>query len=262
MDRVDAPGGPRCDSRAPFAPPELVTAFDPTAEYVKDAVLSRDELEAFYLRYQGSGNWDLRHARRASRDAGWGTPVTEAVTPSPDGTLSLTAGDLRLYFWTIDSNYRTTRATTNDPFATPAKFDVASGPQAFFVAADDTAYFAKYEGDGSPEKFIKRASVNSSGFSFSSVTVANIHLGGSNDSHPVLNASETVMYLASNRPGGKGLDDVWVTGRASKQAEFAAPVHVPELSTDEPDAVTWIAEDGCEAFLYRASHVYLARRPR
>jgi len=262
LDSGAAPLGPRCDSTKAFEPPELVTAFDPTAEYVKDAVRSRDELEVFYLRYQGSGNWDLRHARRATREADWGTPVTEGIAPTPDGTLSLTAGDLRLYFWTIGANYRTTRATREQPFAMPAQFDVASGPQAFFVAADDTAYFAKLEGDAGFERFIKRASVNSSGFSLSSTTVPNIHVtsGVTSDSHPVLDTSETVMYFASNRPGGKGLDDIWVTRRPSKQTEFGAPTHVPELSTDEPDAVTWVAEDECELYLFRASHVYIARR--
>lgn len=256
------PATARCNPQQPFEPPELVTEFDPTAEYVKDAVLTRDELEVFYLRYQGSGNWDLRHARRAARDAAWGAVTTEGVPPSPDGTLSLTAGDLRLYFWTVESNYRTTRPSRNDPFALPQKFDVASAPATFFVAADDTAYFSKSDNDEGFEKIIRRATVNSSGYSLTSTPLLGIHVAKTNDSHPVLDASETVMYFASNRPGGRGLDDVWVTRRPAKQAAFGPPVHVPELSTDEPDAVTWVAEDECELYLYRASHVYIARRPK
>src|SRR5438128_2198886 len=45
--------GDRCNRDKPFGAPELVTTFDPTSDYVKDAIQSRDQLEGFYLRYAG-----------------------------------------------------------------------------------------------------------------------------------------------------------------------------------------------------------------
>lgn len=254
-------GAARCDPSKPFGAPELVTLFDPTADFVKGAILSHDELEAFYLRYAGSGNWDLRHARRAKRSDAFAAVETMNVTPSPDGFLSLTAAGLKLYFWTLENNFRAKRAGTNEAFGTPVKYDVASGPMTFFVDADDTAYFAKTQADAGFEKLIVRATVNSGGFSTVSTVLPNIHVAGALDDRPVLNTSETAMYFASNRAGGKGLADVWVSRRASKQVELGLPVHVPELSTDEPDAVTWVSNDECEVFLDRASHVYRASRP-
>ena len=89
----------------------------------------------------------------------------------------------------------------------------------------------------------------------------NIHIPGVSDQRPVLNASETTMYFASNRPGGRGLDDVWVARRASKQDEFGPGTHVRELSTPDPDYVTWVSDDDCVIMLDRASHVYTAKRP-
>lgn len=251
----------RCDPLLPFAAPELMTAFDPTDNFVKGAILSPDQLEVFYLRYKGS-EWDLRHARRATRTDPWGVVETMPATPSPDGALSLTAAGLKLYYWTIDSNYRATRASTGSSFGTPAVFDVASAPMPFVVAADDMAYFSKIEGDGASDRVLKRGSVTTFGFSSGAVTVPIPHVPGTRDDRPILNTRETVMYFTSDRPGGKGLADVWVSRRASKSDELGAPAHVPELSTDEPDSVTWVSDDECEVFLDRASHVYVARRPK
>lgn len=87
-----------------------------------------------------------------------------------------------------------------------------------------------------------------------------MHQATFSDERPILNTTETALYFSSNRPGGKGLADIWVSRRQSKQGEFGAPVHVPELSTEEPDQITWVSDDECRVFLDRASHVYLARR--
>jgi hypothetical protein len=260
---IDGDGGPivatgRCDPTKPFGAPELVTHFDPESTTTKSAVLTSDELEVFYLRYVATGDWDLRHARRPSKDSAWGPVTTEAMTPRPEGFLSITAAGKKLYFWTVGQNYRAVRAGTSDAFGAPATYSSPSAPWTFVVSSDDTAYFAKY-GDGATERFIHRASIDNSGF-FASTAVPNIHVAGANDSRAVLNASETVMYFASNRPGGRGLDDVWVARRASKQEEFGPGTHVRELSTDDPDYVTWASDDDCVVYLDRASHVYRAQR--
>lgn len=252
----------RCDPDAPFGAPELAADFDPQADYVKGAVLSPDEREAFYLRYdKATSDWELRHARRTSRDAAWGAPVTDTMVPSPDGFLSLTAGGKKLYFWTLESNHRATRADTSSAFGAPSAFDVKGGPAPHVVDADDTAYFARYEGDATVVRRIRRASVNTNGFSNTSSYVPNVWVDGASDGNPVLNRSETIMYFSSNRPGGRGLADVWVARRPSKQDEFGPGTHVRELSTDEPDQVTWVSDDDCVVMLDRASHVYVARRP-
>lgn len=259
-------GGPttptgRCDPLKPFGAPELVSEFDPQATTSKSAVLSPDELEAFYLRYNGtpSGSWDLRHARRATRDAAWNPVVTDPLAPGAQGFLSLTAAAKKLYFWTIGQNYRTVRASTSDPFGPPTTYSSPEAPYTFIVQSDDTAYFGKLA-EGGTERFIHRASFDNFGFN-TSKPVPNVHVTGATDSRPVLNATETAMYFGSNRPGGRGLDDVWVARRATKQEEFGPAVHVRELSTDDPDYVTWVSDDDCIVMLDRASHIYEAKRP-
>jgi hypothetical protein len=91
--------------------------------------------------------------------------------------------------------------------------------------------------------------------------VPKIHAKGALDSQPVLNADETALYFSSNREGGKGLADIWVARRATKLDAFGLPVHVPELSTDTVDAVSWVSNDDCEILIERASHIYRAKRP-
>lgn len=257
----------RCNPANPFDPPELMVVFDATTDHVKGAVLSPDEREVFYLRYVNAmSHWELRHARRATRDGEFGAVETIPMSPPPDGFLSLSANGLKLYFWTIDWNYRATRATTSDVFGTPSSFDVKSAPAPFVVAADDTAYFSVYQpvdgGGIAQDKVLRMGALRSSGFSSLSAPVPNLHVAGAYDSNAVLDVTERILYFATNRPGGKGLADVWVARRASKQLDFGAPLHVPELSTDLPDQVTWVSADDCVVFLDRASHVYRARRPK
>lgn len=256
------PGG-RCDASKPFGPPTLVAEFDPEASATKSAVLTPDELEAFYLRYGGAqaGVWDLRHARRASKDAAWGNVVTDALTPGAQGFLSVTAAGKKLYYWTIGQNYRAGRASTANPFGMGATYTSPDAAWSFVVEADDAVYFAKLA-EGGGERFIYRAPIDSSGYSFSqSKLLPNVHVNGASDMRPVLNASETIMYFGSNRPGGRGLDDVWVARRSTKQDELGPGTHVRELSTEDPDYVTWVSDDDCIVMLDRASHVYTAKRP-
>jgi hypothetical protein len=260
-------GGPitpsgRCDPLKAFGAPTLVTELDPESSTTKSAVLSPDELEVFYLRYTSSGGvWDLRHARRSSKDDPWGTPTTDAITPSPQGFLALTAAGKKLYYWTIGQNYRAGRASTTGTFGAPATYVAPDDAWTFVVDSDDTAYFAKLA-EGGGERFIYRAPIDSSGYTFSQAKqLENIHVAGASDMRAVLNASETALYFGSNRPGGRGLDDVWVARRSNKQEEFGPGTHVRELSTPDPDYVTWVSDDDCVVMLDRASHVYVAKRP-
>lgn len=249
-----------CDPTKPFGAPALQSQFDLATDYVKGAVITPDGLEIYYLRYQGSGNWDLRHARRTSKAGAWTTPETISITPTPDGFLSLTAGGLKLYFWTLEQNYRATRANLGSVFTAPTKYDVPSGPMTFFVDADDMAYFGKLE-EGGTERTLRRAPASTSGFSTKSQVVPNLHATGTSNQYPVLNQSETVIYFSSNR-SGKGLADIFRAERATKLDEFKTPAHVPEVSSTDPDQVTWVSNDDCELLLDRANHIYLATRPK
>lgn len=258
----DASTEPRCDPSKPFGAPEPMTAFERDYSSVKGAFATPDELEVFYLGFvPGGGEWELRHARREARDAPWGESEVVPLDPTPDGFLSINGSGLKLYFWEFDTHYSATRGALGEPFTGQKPFGEPRANWTFVGAAEEEAYFAVYEGGSGNNKVIKRAPVLGDELGDAS-TVPNIHVAPSNDDRPVLNLSETALYFASNRDGGVGLADVWVARRASREEPFGEPVHVPELSSDRPDHVSWVSDDDCEIFLDRASKILFARRGR
>jgi hypothetical protein len=48
---------------------------------------------------------------------------------------------------------------------------------------------------------------------------------------PELSPDGLTMWLVSNRPGGAGMEDIWVTTRADLDAPWSAPSNVSELNT-------------------------------
>ncbi|MBX3259284.1 MAG: hypothetical protein KIS78_06135 [Labilithrix sp.] len=265
-DGGPAPSAARCDPAKPFGPPDLEPALEPTADTVRSAVMSPGELELHYLKYtrtaSAGSRWELRRVTRPSREATWSAPTTVDVGEAVAG-LSLAAGGLKAYWWTLDSNFVASRSDLDEPFAGAKKFWLASKPQIFVVASNDTAYYAEYVSDGSVvDRIIMRAAMNGSASGLlAGSPVPDLHVNGTSDSQPVLNKDETALYFSSNRPGGKGLADVWVARRGSKLDAFGSPAHLPELSTETVDGVSWVSDDDCVILLERAAHVYIARRP-
>lgn len=48
---------------------------------------------------------------------------------------------------------------------------------------------------------------------------------------PEITGDGLTIYIGSRRPGGLGSDDIWVSTRPNRDALWAPPVHVPELSS-------------------------------
>ncbi|MBX3208856.1 MAG: hypothetical protein KF764_27745 [Labilithrix sp.] len=265
-------GGPelveeRCDPGKAFSPPELEPALEPTADTIRSAVMSPGELELHYLKYTSAAStgerWALRRVTRPSREAAWSAPATVDVGEAVAG-LSLAAGGLKAYWWTLESNFVASRPDLDATFSGAKTFWLAKKSQLFVVASNDAAYYAEYVSDGSVvDRVIMRASMNSGASGLlAGGPVPDLHVNGTSDSQPVLNRDETALYFSSNRPGGKGLADIWVARRSSKLEAFGAPVHLPELSTESVDGVSWVSDDDCEILIERAAHIYVARRPR
>jgi Tol biopolymer transport system component len=67
------------------------------------------------------------------------------------------------------------------------------------------------------------------------VPVAELNTGD-DDNTPSLSFDGLTMYLSSDRPGGLGGVDIWVSTRSSRSAPWSAPVDVRELSSVYDDA--------------------------
>jgi hypothetical protein len=267
--------GPRSDPTKPFDAPELGADFDPATRIVRDAIQSPDGLEAYFIAGPSGSNLALRRLHRTSRTAKWEAATTIAITPPPLTALSMSAGGLKLHYdacsvrdsgLTECENFVSVRASTAVLFSGASTVFVSKSnvqTDLFVVASDDAAFYSDLLPDSGGNAAIVRTPLSAGGPIFNlRQPVTNASIPGSDDSSPILNVPETVMYLSSNRPGGSGGSyDVWTTRRGTKTGTFKPPVFVPELSAAGIDSVSWVSDDDCEVYLNRSDHVYRAARP-
>ena len=89
------------------------------------------------------------------------------------------------------------------------------------------------------------------------------------DSLASLSADGLTLYFISNRPGGHGSYDLYMTTRATKDDPWGAPVNLgPPVNTSAFEADPLISADGLELYLrawrpdgYGGADLYVSRRP-
>src|SRR5215475_4644918 len=91
-DGPDATTQPRCSPTAAFGHPVALMSLN-TANNEEQAKLSPDELTVYFSRDDGSGNYDIYQATRASKTAAFGgvAPVPGVNTPAEDREPQVTA---------------------------------------------------------------------------------------------------------------------------------------------------------------------------
>ena len=70
------------------------------------------------------------------------------------------------------------------------------------------------------------------------------------DQHPALSKNGLSLYLASNRPGGLGGLDIWVSRRESASDPWETPVHVPNVNSASIDNAPNLSTDGHFLFFH------------
>ena len=91
------------------------------------------------------------------------------------------------------------------------------------------------------------------------------------DNNPTLSSDELTMYFASDRPGGLGLVDIWVTRRASRDSPWEPPANLgPPVNTPFIDGAPSLSAAPTQPPGRRSRRavgavlreVHVARRPR
>ena len=73
------------------------------------------------------------------------------------------------------------------------------------------------------------------------------------DGQPSISADGLSLYFASNRPGGYGGNDLWVTTRDTIDDEWGTPMNLgPSVNSSFSDASPSISADGLSLFFYSA----------
>ncbi|MFB0553338.1 MAG: hypothetical protein ACETWQ_08490 [Phycisphaerae bacterium] len=71
----------------------------------------------------------------------------------------------------------------------------------------------------------------------------------SNDAHPSISLDGLTLFFASNRPGGYGERDLWVTTRSATSEPWSEPVNLgPTVNSSSDEVGPSISADGLELF--------------
>jgi Tol biopolymer transport system component len=166
-------------------------------------------------------------------DFTFGEPVNLGPTVNGydnDSGPDLSADDLSLFFSSKRNGnaeiWMTTRATKNDPWGEPVNLGIEGSDPS--ISADGLSLF-----------FRSRLSGGYGGADIWMITRASkedlwgepINLGPVVNSpgweqHPDISADGLTLYFGSNRSGGLGVQDIWVTTRSTTEDEWGVPVNL------------------------------------
>ncbi len=137
-------------------------------------------------------------------------------------------------------------AVTTGGFSTPTRIDALSAP----TANDDDASFTAdrldvlFNSDRNGNRDLWSSTRSSIDQPWSAPVLEEV-LSTADDIESTLGISAdglSVMF-GSNREGGLGGRDIYLSTRVSRDAPWSPPVHVPSLSSPGGDAVSWISND-------------------
>ena len=225
--------------------------------------VSADGLSLFLasMRPGGLGGFDLWVATRATTDDDWGVPVNlgpTVNTSSVDTTPSISSNGLSLYFESMRPGgygsydiYVATRPTRDDDWSAPVKLgppvNTSSGEGFQSISADGLElYFwsdrpGGYSGD---EIWVTKRETKDGTWS-EPVNLGPPVNSPSLEAAPNISSDGLMLLFQSNRPGGYGGGDIWVTRRRTTEDAWGTPVNLgPGVNTSDNDLTPYISSDG------------------
>jgi len=228
------------------------------------ASFSSDGLEMYFDSNRSGGKWDsfdIYVSRRPTTDDAWGMPV-ELGPPISSSTVDacpiISRDGLSLYFSSLNraGGYGSLdilvarRATVSDPWGEPENL----GPT-INTSQDDVA--SSISSDGLVLYTLRKAPPNGPGniYMSSRPTIndawgESVNLGPTvnssyNDNYSCISADGLSLFFSSNRPGGFGSGDIWVTTRASISEPWGTPVNLgPEVNSSGWEGGPVMSPDG------------------
>jgi serine/threonine protein kinase/Tol biopolymer transport system component len=233
--------------------------------------LSPDGLELYFYSHRSGGvgsnkKWmlsalDLWVATRETTTDNWSTPENPGSTintTGPDGSACLSADGLTLIF---DSGrpegnggvdlWMTTRANVSDSWDMPKNLGPAVNSSAADIGASITAdglslYFGSDRpgGSGFWDIYVTTRVTISAPWEEAENLGPTINSVGF-DGHPYITPDGLVLIFCSDRPGGFGDWDIWVTMRATSDDDWGAPMNLgPIVNTTFGEAEPFLSSDG------------------
>jgi len=234
--------------------------------------ISADGLSLCYSSNQpgGHGDYDLWMTQRMSKDSPWPEPMnlgTVVNSSASEVVPCLSADGLSLYFcdWPSprpggyggDDLWVTTRETIDDEWGTPVNLGSAlnssSDDWSPSLSNDGLSLFfdsSRPGGQGDHDLWMTRR------ISKDDPWAEPVNLGptvnsSSLDVSPSLSADGLILLFTSERPGGLGDWDLWMTRRETLLADWAEPVNLgPTVNSSGPDGIPNISVDGSAVYFF------------
>lgn len=217
---------------------------------------SRDGLELYFAsdRPGGLGGFDIWVATRETVGAPWGEPVNlgpNVNSPAREIAPAISPDGLEIYFTLYhDYNIRVcSRPSKDAPWSSPELLGPPVGVRLHQypeVSADGLElYFESNRpgGLGSWDIWVSTRATTSDPWSEPINLGPNVN-SGSGDGDPSISSDGLALFFGSNRPGGSGTWDLWVTTRPTKNDEWGPPVNYPSLNSSGEDFHPAISPDG------------------
>ncbi|HUS32269.1 MAG TPA: hypothetical protein VMZ53_27400 [Kofleriaceae bacterium] len=270
---VDTPA-PRCNPTAPFGSGTPVAELN-SPQHDNFVWLTSDELTAYLSsqRTGGLGGYDIYVATRTSKTAAFGTPqlLSTANTAMDESRPSLSSDGLTLYAAQAQSNgqFKIVSATRTSTTAAFGAFSLVVDLNTTSVdiydadpelAANGTAYFSSTRGGNAD---LYAATKNGTGFNGPLPVSASDIASPSFDGCVVISPDELTIFFCSNRTGGAGAFDMYMSQRSSVAVAFPAVTRLATLSSASNEQPSWISADGCLLYYSTGTtqnDIYVAQR--
>ncbi len=234
--------------------------------------ISADGLSLFFesTRSGGYGSGDLWVTKRPTKDDSWGQPVNlgpKVNDPALDHDPSISADGLTLYFTSYNRPggrggndlWVTRRATVNDPWDTPVNLgssvnSLNDDMDPSLSADGQELYFCSNRPGGNGNIDIWITEQQTTRQMTERVWGKTINLGPNvntsySDHSPSISADGLVLFFCSNRPGGYGNIDLWMTKRPTTDADWGEPVNLgPMVNGPGAEDDPCISADGLWLF--------------
>jgi len=224
--------------------------------------ISADGLSLYFHsnRPVGYGDYDLYVATRESTDSDWGLAVNLGWMVNraySEGTPCISADGLELYFnsdrlggYGLFDIWVTTRATLSSPWGPPVHLglNVNSSGNDFHpnISSDGLSlYFTSDRLADQRSDLWVTTRATLSGPWGPAVNLGSTVNSSSRDSGPNISPDGLSLFFFSDRAGGLGSDDIWVTTRATVSDPWGPPVNLgAPLNTPYGDFCPNISADG------------------
>lgn len=252
-----------------FGTPTYLGPSVNSSSYDDGLTISTDSLTLFFAsdRHAGRvGSWDIWQCTRETTEDEWGPAENLGSTvnsPQGEGYPSISADGLELYFCSLywvsqrpggsggADLWVTRRASVSDDWNTPenlgALVNSASHESEPSISADGrTLYFTSNRGGGSGgyDLWVTTRPTTSDPWG-APVSLGTVVNSTGNDMGPCIFANDLALFFRSNRPGGYGRADMYITTRATTSDPWGEPVNLgPTINSSEPECTSYISPDG------------------